>query len=157
MYTEAQKAIAVEIVDRFNGEVSAVALAEVRVALQVSNLPKATVWRWLQSRETGKKALTPEAKAKAAQALDRVFEETARAYLTHALKEEVIAKTSGQAAVIAAATAVDKMRLLRNMPTEIVEIMPMLLLQIEANGLNARLVFQAMLDQLQEARSASLG
>ena len=46
-----------------------------------------------------------------------MFEDTARAYLEHALNTEVIDKVSGQAAVLAAATAVDKMRLDRGLPS----------------------------------------
>ena len=86
----------------------------------------------------------------ASKSLDEMFEDIARAYLDHALKDDVIDRTSGQAAVLAAATAVDKMRLLRVLPPEIVAILPQLIVAINERGLKPALVFQAMFDRLRD-------
>ena len=50
-----------------------------------------------------------------------MFERVARIYLGHAETDTVVAKTGGQAAVIAAAAATDKSQLLRGKPTNIAE------------------------------------
>jgi hypothetical protein len=119
-YSEHQKALALEILARHDGQVTSVALSDIRELLESPDLPKTTVWRWLQRDATDKKNVTPEAKAKAAETLDNMFEATARQYLSHAQKETVVNRMDGKGAVIAAATAVDKMRLLRDLPTEII-------------------------------------
>ncbi len=151
LYTEGQKAIAIEIASRHATELNASALAEIRLALNNPTLPKSTVWRWLHpDRATKKKVSTVSiaVQEKAAKALDQIFEDTARAYLAHAQKPDVVNKTSGQAAVLAAATAVDKMRLLRGLPTEVVEILPGLMSAIVARGLNPVVVFKSFYERL---------
>lgn len=154
-YSEVQKSLAVEIIARHGGEVSAVALAEVRQILDAPDLPKVTVWRWLQANVTSRKNAAPEVQEKARLALDDIFEETARKYLEHAQGGSVIAKTSGTSAVIAAATAVDKMRLLRGLPTEIVAIIPELVAAFTANGWNATEMFNDMLSKANAHREAN--
>jgi transposase-like protein len=54
--------------------------------------------------------------------LAELFDEVARNYLVQALDEDVIADTDGKSAVIAAATATDKARLLRGESTQRIEI-----------------------------------
>ena len=51
--------------------------------------------------------------------LDALFEEVARKYLGQASDPFVVSSTAGKDAVIAAATATDKMRLIRDQPTAI--------------------------------------
>jgi hypothetical protein len=51
--------------------------------------------------------------------LDSLFEQIARKYGEHALKDSTVRKTKGRDAVIASCAAVDKMRLLREQPTSI--------------------------------------
>jgi hypothetical protein len=167
-YTEAQRAVAVEIVERYGGSVTKEALWEVREALQSPDLPKVSVWRWLHAQvvtpvaavtdikkelpksiEPPHYSITPVARAKASKSLDQMFEDVADKYLAHALKPEVIAEMKGQPAVMAAAIATDKMRLLRGLPTEIVSILPGLVASMQERGMNPTLVFQAMYDKLQ--------
>ena len=159
-YTEHQRALALEILARHDGQVTSVALDDIRKLLESPDLPRATVWRWLQRDATDKKNVTPEAKAKAAETLDDMFEATARQYLKHAQKENVVNRMDGKSAVIAAATSVDKMRLLRDLPTEIIGVMPTLTAIIDLlneRNKSAGDLFQAMLDELvaekQEAES----
>lgn len=149
-YTEAQRAMAIEILNRHGGELNKRAIAEIRKILGQPDLPKVTIWRWLQRDVTAQKNATPEAKAAAAKALDVIFEETARKYLEHANKPEVVADASASQAMTAAAIAVDKMRLLRNLPTAIVHILPALLDEIDRHGMKASEVFGAMLEQFRQ-------
>jgi hypothetical protein len=51
--------------------------------------------------------------------LDSLFEQIARKYGEHALKDSTVRKTKGRDAVIASCAAVDKMRLLREQSTSI--------------------------------------
>lgn len=53
-----------------------------------------------------------------------LFETVALKYLRHAGNEDVVESASARDAMMNAAVAVDKMRLLRGLPTEIVELVP---------------------------------
>ena len=66
-YTEAQRAMAIEILNRHGGELNKRAIAEIRKILGQPDLPKVTIWRWLQRDVTAQKNATPEAKAAAAE------------------------------------------------------------------------------------------
>ncbi len=70
-----------------------------------------------------------------------VFERVAYKYLKHAEHEDVIDDVSGNAAVITAATAVDKMRLLRGLPTEIISILPQVVDALKGAGYDPVQVF----------------
>lgn len=150
-YSAHDQAMALAIVERYDGEVTRVCLDTIRQTLDAPALNKSTVYRWLQSQPVApesqpeKNTVNPEA---VEQALDAVFEVTARRYLEHANQDAVIADTKGKDAIMAAAIAVDKMRLLRNLPTEIVVILPDLVAAIDRAGLSASDVFNAMLQEL---------
>lgn len=156
-YTIEEKATAIAIVQRFGG-MTQEALESINDALgrKVSTY---TVHSWLSKTKTETKkpknqnqkketAPTAEMIHEADLALDDVFEGVARKYLTHASKDSVVLDTKGKDAVIAAATAVDKMRLLRGLPTEIVQVLPILVSALENAGLSAAEVFNAMLTRL---------
>lgn len=66
--------------------------------------------------------------------LSDMFERVAYQYLDHATKPEVVASASARDAMTAAGIAVDKMRLLRGMPTAIVSLMPGFVEAIKAMG-----------------------
>ncbi len=140
-YTVEQKAAAIAIVNRHDGQVSAEALGYIQAIRGLKNVTRKTVLRWLKeggspqnvtenvsenvTNVTEKKRPVTQADIDAADvALDDLFERVARKYLAHALNSEVVKEAKGKEAVIAAATATDKMRLLRDLPTEIVGIIP---------------------------------
>lgn len=78
-------------------------------------IPTRTLFRWGNGENNPAPAkLVTEKKEELAD----VFERVARKYLVHAENQDVIDDVSGNAAVVTAATAVDKMRLLRGEPTE---------------------------------------
>lgn len=83
-----------------------------------------------------------------------LFEKVAHAYLNHALDNETVSGTPGQAAVVAAATATDKMRLLRGLPTEIIQLIPEVVSAIESMGQSPTEVFNRMI-QLAKQRQNS--
>jgi hypothetical protein len=59
------------------------------------------------------------------------FEDIAHLYLGHASRDDVLEAVSGQQAITSAAIAVDKMRLLRGLPTEIIDVAPQLTRLVE--------------------------
>jgi hypothetical protein len=158
-YTAEEKAIAIALVERYGG-MTHDALADIRQALGRS-VSTGTLHSWVSKTEieTGTEKLklkkpTPgavvslEMQASADTALDALFEQVARRYLSHALQDETIKGTKGKDAVIAAATAVDKMRLLRDLPTEIVQVLPTLMLRLEALNISPSDYFNAHLQEL---------
>lgn len=76
-----------------------------------------------------------------------VFERAAYTYLHHALKDDVVSEVSGNAAMIAAATATDKMRLLRGLPTEIVQLLPDVLNALRVLGMSPADVFNGIIQR----------
>jgi hypothetical protein len=86
-----------------------------------AKVPESTLRGWFKARRNPPPAKLRDIKKRE---LADVFEDVAYDMLGHAGDPEIIAEMSGKDAVIAAATATDKMRLLRGLPTEIVEILP---------------------------------
>lgn len=76
-----------------------------------------------------------------------VFERVAYKYLQHAEHQDVIDDVAGNAAVITAATAVDKMRLLRGLPTEIVVMLPDVLAALKVLGQEPSDVFNRIIQR----------
>lgn len=152
-YTPEQKALAVQTIRRFGG-LTAEAIGHVRELLKNPSISKSTLHEWLKlyaplaeanrtepprtaepnTPERVKKptsllpTVTEEMMDEAEETLDRIFERTARNYLRHANLDKTLSETKGKDAVIAAATALDKMRLIRGLPTEIVSVVPDLLI-----------------------------
>lgn len=155
-YNEVERAIAVQLVSDAGGVLDAATLDQIRAALNRPGLTSVAVRNWLKQKAEQKnfpeekKAIVSAAvlEQAAGQALDDMFEEVARRYLQHSVKPEVIDATKGKDAVIAAATAVDKMRLIRGLPTEIIALLPPLVTAMEEAGLSPSDVFNNMLRRL---------
>ncbi len=164
-YTAEQKALAIALVNRHGGMTNE-ALAAVEAALG-KRISTGTLHNWLSKSspgelkretetetETEKRTVgaevSPEVQAQAEAALDDMFEGVARLYLKHAAQADVVGATKGKEAVIAAATAVDKMRLLRNLPTEIVGLMPELISALRAANKDPVAIFQRMVQRAHE-------
>lgn len=162
-YSEVEKATAVEIVRRFGGEISQEAVREIADVLGKSP-SKTTIWNWVQKRSEpiqknereknqGGRELVVKPTATiiesvAQETLDNMFEHLARRYLERALEPSVIDDMKGRELVTSAAIAVDKMQLLRGLPTEVISILPGLLQMIAQAGLDPVLVFQSLRSQL---------
>lgn len=166
-YTDIQKAIAKEVLIRNGWILTVAALQDIRNALNKPKLNSSTIYRWfpaeLQKIKNADAVLpdetpyTHELQMKASKALDDQFEELAGKYLQKALEPSAMLKMTGRDFVMAAAVAVDKMRLLRDLPTEIVQVLPPLIGAIEAAGLSPSEVFNALLAELANARPATAG
>lgn len=83
-----------------------------------------------------------------------LFEDVAHKYLNHALNDETVEGVPGQAAVIAAATATDKMRLLRGLPTEIIQLIPEVVSAIESMGQSPSDVFNRIIERAKQHTNA---
>ena len=149
-YTDVQKAMAVEIVRRSGGRFDSETLSTVRDALDAPNLSVSTIYGWVKSEKpetvsetrTIKKESVQEA---VAQALDVKLEAAALRFVDRAVA--VADEANAKEAMTAAAIAIDKMRLLRNLPTEIVAVLPDLITELERSGVSASEVFRRMLEK----------
>lgn len=79
-----------------------------------------------------------------------LFEDVAHTYLNRALDDDAVSATAGQSAVIAAATATDKMRLLRGLPTEIIQLLPDVISAIESMGQSPSDVFNRIIQRAKQ-------
>lgn len=158
-YTVQQKAMAIEMLDRHGG-LTREGIDAVRLALNAPGLSRSTLHDWRKRREhnltraaaNDEIDITPdEALEQAALELDDAFEQIAHRYLTHAAKPKVIQDTRGKDAVMAAAIAVDKMRLIRGLPTAVVQVLPVIIDKITALGLSPADYFNAMIQELDDA------
>lgn len=160
-YSDLQKAIAKEVLERNGWVLTTGALKDIRMALNKPKLNSSTIYRWfpaqlqkIKNEETLLPDVTPytlELQVKASKALDMQFEELAHKYLERAIAESAMAKMSGRDFVMAAAVAVDKMRLLRDLPTEIVVVLPPLIEAIKQAGMSPTDVFNVMMMELTNA------
>jgi transposase-like protein len=108
-YSDKGKAEILAVLDSNKGNVSLTA--------RQTGVPRATLQEWRNGRISSD---VPEIRQIKKEELSDVFERVARQYLDRALSDEATNDTKGKDAVIAAATATDKMQLLRGKPTAIV-------------------------------------
>lgn len=151
-YTDEQKALALELVARNAGVLDVLTMDAIRVALEAPILPDQTVRLWMRSYQalrsrsesrvklTDKKVIdSPRSitverdeeqsaiQEAASDKLDAMFERAARMMVAKATEPAKINDMNGQQLMTAAGIAVDKMRLLRDMPTEIIQMSPILI------------------------------
>ena len=152
--TKEEMLLAVEIVKRHEGIISKRCKAEID---QVIGRPvaDATVRRWYATL-TKKERERPEAELAASRALDDMFERVTRAYLKRALDPTVVGKATGSQSVLAAATALDKMRLLRGLPTEIVQILPVIILELTKANIDPADYFRITYEKIKAANERNL-
>lgn len=173
-YNEAQRAIALEIIYKYGGRVTIEALADIRRVLKAPKLPKRTVYNWLElDAQDGKETITAnekrvqdseisplkspkrfvsiEAKQTARKTLEELFQDIVYAYGEHALTDDAIDGTRGKEAVIAAATALDKLRLIQGLPTEIVAVLPDAIAALRRHGVDPVEWLKATVDELNSA------
>jgi hypothetical protein len=119
-----------------------------------AKMPHATLVLWWQ-----KKRNPPPSELQQVKKLELadLFEEAARVYLEHGTRDAVVEDTSGKDALMAAAIAVDKMRLLRGLPTEIVQLIPDVVKAIQDLGQSPADVFEGIIrraKQLQDQHAS---
>lgn len=116
--------------------------AKLEEVARYGKVPSRTLRRWY-NREYG--APPDNIVTQQKRELADVFEDIAYKYLTHAAKDDVIEAVSGNAAVVTAATAVDKMRLLRGLPTEVIAIVPDVVSALQKAGYDPVSVFNDLI------------
>lgn len=108
-------------------------------------LPSRTLRRWAAGENRpGAQQLVKEEK----KALADVYHDITYQLLEHASNQDVIDEMSGKDAVMAAAIATDKMRLLQGLPTEIIQVLPELLALAQKKGIAPLAMFDAMKAEL---------
>ena len=108
-YTEDDKATTLAMLSANGGNVKRTS--------RDTGIPITTIRQWRDGK--GVSSAVADKSTQKKEQLDSLFERVANAYLQHALSKEVIADTSARDAIIAAATATDKMQLLQGKPTNI--------------------------------------
>lgn len=108
------------------------------------HVPSMTISRWFKAEQNPPpNELVTEKKEELAD----LFENVARVYVRHAVTPDVVEQVAGQAAVTAAAIAVDKMQLLRGLPTEIIGMLPEVLAALNALGQDPKDVFNRIIQR----------
>lgn len=145
-YSDNDKAAALAALDANGGNVN-------QTASQLG-VPRKTLEDWHKGRAVNTDVA--EIRQDKKEELADVFERVARKYLAHAESDTVVTDASGKDAIVSAATAVDKMRLLRNLPTEIVQVIPQIqeiYLLLQSHGKDPAAVFNAMIAKLHAERT----
>lgn len=149
-YSDKQRAQAIRLVEGNDGVIDHDTLASVRMLLNSPSLPYKTVQRWVNDKNVNGEKIPDRYDT---DPLDVLFEGVARTYIRHAETDQAKERTSGAQAMTAAAIAVDKMRLLQGLPTEIIAIAPTLtelISLINARGWSASTIFGNMLQRLKD-------
>ena len=110
-YSEADKASALTALKANGGNISATAAD--------TGIPRATLTKWRDG--LGVNADVSVKCQQKEEELGSIFEKVCRTYLSRALDAQAVADSRGKDAVIAAATALDKLRLLRGEPSVITQ------------------------------------
>lgn len=143
-YSDSNKASALAILDANGGNLSKTS--------RETGVPISTIKEWRDGRVNPD--VTDIRNVKKIELADKL-EEVANAYTDHLLRDETINKTGAKDAAVTVGTAIDKMRLLRGLPTEIIQVLPPLVSALEDAGLNPSEVFNAMLARLHADRKQS--
>lgn len=115
-----------------------------------AQVPHPTLHRWFTEKNNPPPSELVQEKKKD---LADLFEDAARKYLERAVSEDAVDGTFGKDAVIAAATATDKMRLLRGLPTEIVALIPGVVQAIQDMGQSPAAFFNRIIQRANEERN----
>jgi transposase-like protein len=107
-YSDEDKAAALAALDANGGNLS-------RTAKEF-DIPKTTLIEWRDGRN--QHPVVSDLRTVKKQSLAELFEEAARAYIARALDTDAVSDTRGKDAIIAAATALDKLQLLTGQDTE---------------------------------------
>lgn len=143
-YTDEERANAVVMLQSQGYPDNTKALADVAKYLKI---PRSTLKGWADGKHNPPPDEISTSKKKD---LAELFEGAAHLFVGHATRPEVVELMSGQQAMTSAAIAVDKMRLLRGLPTEIVQIIPEVVAAIESMGQSPADVFNRIIERAKE-------
>jgi transposase-like protein len=108
-YTDRDRAATLAVLDTNNGNVSR--------TMRETGVPRTTLQKWAAG--CGISSDVPELRQEKRRELGEIFEHVARLYLERAESADAVADTRGKDAIIAAATAFDKLQLTKGAPTSI--------------------------------------
>lgn len=156
-YSDQQKATACQLVRANNGTIDDVLVEAIRLALDEPKLPRMTIWRWWKHYQTVTN-VTDVTQKKERVVTDRrplaeKLEDAAHKFIDHAVRDELLIWSSSKDAMLAASIAIDKMRLLLGLPTEIVAVIPDLIAELEKGGASASDVFLKLLERARAANA----
>lgn len=112
-------------------------------------VPARTLSRWFNGEQNPPPDQTVSEKRGE---LADLFENAAYLYLGHSVKPEIIEETRGKDAIMAAAVATDKMRLLKGLPTEIVGIIPDFIDALNTLGKEPKLFMERLIERSKQER-----
>jgi hypothetical protein len=112
-------------------------------------MPEATLRKW-HKNGIGVNAQVQAEIPMQRRVLADAIEQIAWRLVDHVLVAETIAGMNGQQAMVALGIAIDKMRLLRDLPTEIVQLLPVLMSKAQARGHDPTELFNALIASLDE-------
>jgi hypothetical protein len=132
-YSITQKAMACDLVRRNGGILDAATMRDIRAMLGNAKLPDQTVRNWVKTFLGDQKKQVADSptetasaleivQSKASQKIEDELDKLAQKLIAHAQKDEVIAKANIQQAMTALGITIDKARLIRGLPTEIVSL-----------------------------------
>lgn len=149
-YLDRDVAIALEIVRRNKGIISAACVAEIQTTLNAPGLTMRTIRNWWKgiTLENHGNSVDRDLVEKFNQELDQKLEEIAHKLADYVVKDTTINRMTGQAAMYSLSVAIDKMRLLRNLPTQIVSILPKLVAEMEEKGIDVTEAFQTLYEKV---------
>lgn len=159
-FSEGQRAIGVQIVERHGGHVTKDALAAIRVAIGVDDLRQSTVNAWVTRFRRSQNLIQANAarpidatiaatELAARRSLDQLMEDMAYKLLEHAADPDVIKRMPGRDTMYSVQVAINGMQSLRNMPPELVDLVPMMVAVYKRHGVYARNAIAALLQQLE--------
>lgn len=157
-YSDVEKLTAIEIVRRNGGRLDILTIAEIQAILGKA-VSAPTIRGWLKQEKSEKENFREEKKELSSESvqvviarkLDEKLELAANKFVDHAMKDEVVLKMGGREAMTAAGIAIDKMQLLRNLPTQIIDLLPSMGAVYEMHGSLAIQAFLVLLQRLREA------
>jgi hypothetical protein len=151
-YSDKQRAQACKLVEANNGSIDEQTLNDIRMLLNAPNLPRSTVFRWMQDCNSAtEKRLQDNYDT---DPLPVLLDGVARSYIRHSETKNAMDRTNGPQAMTAVGIAIDKMRLMQGLPTEIIQVMPALIEEIGKAGYSASDVFGAMLQKFKTVNEA---
>jgi hypothetical protein len=132
-YSITQKAMACDLVRRNGGILDAATMRDIRAMLGNAKLPDQTVRNWVKTFLGDQKKQAAElpvetastleiVQSKASQKIEDELDKLAQKLVTHAMRDDVISKANIQQTMTALGITIDKARLIRGLPTEIVNI-----------------------------------
>lgn len=155
-YSDKARAQAIKLVEANDGVIDKRTLSDIRVLLKNPTLPFKTVQRWCDGKKASDEKRI-EVDRYDTDPLPVLLEGVARTHIRHADSAQAVERINAQQAMTSAAIAIDKMRLLQGLPTEIIDTLPQLTKLIElikSRGWKASEVFEDLFRQYAEAENA---